>query len=623
MNESLLRSTWSTRPGLIGFLSETGHKEIGLRYIVTALIFFVAGGIEAALIRIQLAKPNNHFLGPDGYDQVFTMHGTTMMFLFAVPVMEGFGIYLVPLMVGTRNVAFPRLNAFGYYIYLFGGLFLYAMFLGHSGPDAGWFAYVPLSGPQFSAGKRIDTWAQMITFTEMSALVVAVELIVTIFKQRAPGMSLDRIPLFVWSMLVVSFMIVFAMPAVMLGSGFLSLDRLIATHFYNQSEGGDAIFYQHLFWFFGHPEVYIIFLPGLGFLSSIITTFTGRKIVGYPLMVTSLVFTSFMAFSLWVHHMFATGLPQLGQSFFTAASMMISIPTGAQIFCWIATIWHGKLRIRTPMLYALGFFIVFIIGGLSGVMVASEPLDRQVHDTFFVVAHLHYVLIGGAVFPLLGALFYWFPKWSGRMYHERLGQLGFWLVLIGFNLVFFPMHILGLHGMPRRIYTYSAEMGWGPLNQLATAGAGVLTLGLLAAFVNLLTSLRTGAEAGANPWGADTLEWSASSPPPPYNYEHVPTVAGPNALWDAAPDQPVVTGMREDIREVLVTKTLDADPDHREKLPGNSIWPFLLGLTSCLGLSGAIFFAWWFTIGSILSGIALIGWFWPNREQMVKELTTE
>src|SRR5437763_1257212 len=400
---AIMAKTWAPARGFFGSFTETGHKEIGLRYIVTAFLFFLAVGVEAALMRIQLMRPENHFLGPDAYNQIFTVHGSTMMFLFAVPIMEGFGVYLVPLMLGTHNVAFPKLNAFGYYIYLFGGLFMYTMFFLHAGPDAGWFAYVPLSGPQFAPGKRVDTWAQMITFTELSGLVVAVELVVTSFKQRCPGMSLNRIPLFVWSMIVVSFMIMFAMPAVMIDSGLLCLDREVSTHFFNRPEGGDPLYYQHMFWFFGHPEVYIIFIPALGYISSILTTFTRRKIFGYPVMVASLVFTGFMGFGLWVHHMFVTGLPQLGQSFFTAASMMIAIPTGVQIFCWIATIWRGSLTIRTPLLYVFGFFAIFIIGGMTGVMLASVPINAQVHDTYFVVAHLHYVLLGGAFFPLFGA----------------------------------------------------------------------------------------------------------------------------------------------------------------------------------------------------------------------------
>jgi len=622
-NEPELAATWAPKKGVLGWLSETGHKEIGLRYIVTAMCFFAVAGIEAAFMRLQLSRPDNTLLGPDMYNQLFTMHGTTMMFLFAVPVMEGMGIYLVPLMVGTRNVAFPRLNAFGYFVYLFGGIFLYTMFFLGAGADAGWFAYVPLSGPTFSPGKRVDTWSQMITFTELSALVVAIEITVTAFKQRAPGMSLNRIPLFVWSMIVTAFMIIFAMPSVMLDSGYLALDRLIATHFFNQSEGGDTILYQHFFWFFGHPEVYIIFIPALGFISMILSAFTGRKIFGYPVMVSSLVFTGFMAFGLWVHHMFATGLPQLGESFFTAASMIISIPTGVQIFCWIATIWTGRLVVRTPLLYVIGFFVVFIIGGLSGVMIASVPLDLQLHDTFFIVAHFHYVLIGGAVFPLFAAFHFWFPKMTGRMFSERLGRISFWLLLIGFNVTFFPMHLLGLMGMPRRIYTYGPQMGWTFLNQLASAGAVFIVASIVIMLTNFWLSRRSGVLAGNNPWNADSLEWSVSSPPPPYNFLHIPVVSGPNAVWDAAPDQPYVVGMRTHRREVLVTKTLDAEPSHREEIPGHSIVPLILALTTTFALWGAIFFAWWFTLGAILSAVVLLFWFWPKREDVEEHLENE
>jgi cytochrome c oxidase subunit 1 len=620
---AVMEKTWAPAKGFWGWFTETGHKEIGLRYIVTAFVFFALGGIEAALMRIQLSRPENTFLSADAYNQIFTMHGTTMMFLFAVPVMEGFAVYLVPLMVGTHNVAFPRLNAFGYYIYLFGGMFLYIMFALGAGPDAGWFAYVPLSGPTFDPGKRADVWAQMITFTEISALVVAVEIVVTAFKQRAPGMSLNRIPLYVWSMIVVSFMIMFAMPAVMMASTFLCLDREVATHFYNRPEGGDPIFYQHLFWFFGHPEVYIIFVPALGFVSSIISASTRRKIFGYTAIVSTLVITAFLGFSVWVHHMFAVGLPQLGQSFFTAASMMIVIPTAVQIFCWIATIWAGRLRMSTPMWWVIGFFLNFMVGGLTGVIIASVPLDWQLHDTYFIVAHFHYVLIGGAVFPLFGALHFWFPKWTGRMAGERMGQISFWLMMLGFNLVFFPMHILGLQGMPRRVYTYLPGTGWGPLNALQSFGAIFVTLSIVTMLANFFLSARRGEIAGANPWDADTLEWSIASPPPCYNYLHVPTVSGPSANWDAAPDQPYVTGLRFDKRNVLVTRTLDAEPDHVEEIPAHSPWPFVLALTSLLGLWGAIFFAWWFSIGLVISGIALVGWFWPKEEELREHVVRE
>jgi cytochrome c oxidase subunit I len=617
-----LEETWKYARGLLGFFTEVSHTRIGKRYIVTALAFFALGGAEALLMRIQLARPENHFLGPDLYNQIFTTHGTTMMFLFAVPMMLGLGVYLVPLMVGTRNMAFPRLNAFSYWVYLIGGLFLYAGFFLNTGPDAGWFAYVPLSGPEFSPGKRVDIWAQMITFTEISALAVAVNLIVTIFKHRAPGMSLNRIPLFVWAMLVTSFMVVFAMPAVMLSSLMLALDRLIDTHFFNPAEGGDALLWQHLFWFFGHPEVYIIFIPATGIVSALLAPFTRRETFGYLALVLSLVATGFMGFGLWVHHMFATGLPQLGASFFTAASIMIAIPSGTQIFCWLASLWSGRPRFQTPLLFVLGFIFTFVIGGLTGVMLAAVPLDIQVHDTFFVVAHFHYVLIGGAVFPLLGGLFYWFPKITGRIPSETLGKLAFWLIFIGFNVTFFPMHILGLQGMPRRIYTYLPETGWGDMNQLATLGGLVLTLGVLTYVANLVWSLAGGPAAGDDPWGADTLEWATSSPPPPYNFLYLPTVNGRHPLWTRGPDPPVVTGLRSDRREALSTNLLDAEPDHRDVGAGPTIWPFILGLGVGLTFIVSIFTPWGLVIGAVPSFIALVAWFWPRGDQdreVVKE----
>ncbi|HZI75848.1 MAG TPA: cytochrome c oxidase subunit I, partial [Gemmatimonadales bacterium] len=517
-----LEKTWAQPPGLWNWIRSVDHKSIGKRYIVTAFIFFVLAGLQAATMRAQLSRPENHVLGPDAYNQFFTVHGLTMMFMFAVPIMEAMGLYLVPLMIGARNVAFPRLNNYGYWVYLAGGLFLYIAFFLNTGPDVGWFGYVPLSGPQFSPGKRADVYAQSITFTEIAALVGAVELIVTIFKNRAPGMSLNRMPLYVWAMLVQAFMVLFAMPWVATATQFLAMDRLVATHFFNQAEGGDALLWQHLFWFFGHPEVYIIFIPALGFVSSIVATFTRRPVFGYPVMVLSMVATGFLGFGLWVHHMFATGIPQLGESFFTGASMMIAIPSGIQIFCWIATIWSGRPRFTVPFLFVLGFVVLFIIGGFTGVMLASVPFDQQVHDTFFVVAHFHYVLIGGAVFPLFGAFYYWFPKITGRMLSERLGRWNFWLFFSGMNLTFFPMHQLGLEGMPRRVYTYLPETGWGDLNLLASIGAVIIAISMLIFVINVAASLRNGVLAGDDPWGGETLEWATSSPPRHYNFTHIP-----------------------------------------------------------------------------------------------------
>ena len=618
-----LEEIWREPAGVVGWLRSTNHKSIGKRFIVTAFGFFTLGGILAALMRIQLAGPEAGFLTNDLYNQIFTMHGTTMMFLFAVPVMLAFGVYFVPLMVGARNIALPRLLAFGYWMFLFGGIFLYVMFFLNVGPDNGWFNYVPLAGPEYGIGKRSDVWSQFITFSELSSMVVSTCIIVTVLKLRAPGMALNRIPLFVWAMVVVSFMILFAMPSIMVASTSLILDRLVGTHFFNQAEGGDPLLWQHLFWFFGHPEVYIIFIPALGMISSILETFTRRPVYGYLVLVLSLISTAFIGFGVWVHHMFATGLPQLGQSFFTASSIMIVAPTAAQLFCWIATIWTGRIRLAVPMLYVLGFFFVFVIGGLTGVMQAAVPLDLQVHDTFFIVAHLHYVLIGGSVFPLLGAVHYWFPKITGRMPSERIGRVAFALLFVGFNLTFFPMHILGLMGMPRRVYTYTPEMHWGGLNLLATAGAGILALSLLVYLYNIVVSMKRGVAAEANPWGAPTLEWATSSPPPPYNFSPILTVSGREPLWHDQDVQPVVVGLGTDSRKVLVTRVLDAEPDHKTESPAPSIWPLLTAIAVTILFIGSIFTPWAVVWGAVPVFVTMVGWFWPKRGLRPGELEQE
>jgi len=618
-----LERTWRDPPGWIGWLSAINHKAIGKRFIVAAFGFFVAGGILAALMRLQLARPDSKLIGPDLYNQLFTMHGTTMMFLFAVPVMQAVSVYLVPLMLGTRSVAFPRMNAFAFWIFLFGGLVLYGAFILDIGPDAGWFSYVPLAGPDYSPGKRVDFWAQLITFTELSGLLEAVVLVTTVFKLRAPGMTLNRIPLFVWAMLVTAFMVMFAMPSVMLASTVLITDRLVGTHFYNPAEGGDVLLWQHLFWFFGHPEVYFIFIPGLGFISSIVATFSRRPIFGYSAMVLSLIATAFLAFGLWVHHMFATNLPELGKSFFTAASMMIAIPSAVQIFCWIATLWTGKLNFKTPLLFVLAFFFILVLGGMTGLMLASVPLDLQVHDTYFVVAHLHYVLIGGAVFPLFGAIYYWYPKFTGRLMSERLGRWNFWLFFIGFNVAFFPMHLLGLQGMPRRVYTYGSEMGWSGLNALSSLGALVIAISVLLFVINVFASLRRGERAAADPWGGGTLEWSVASPPPACNFEAIPVVHGRDPMWEPQPEPTHVAGLATTSRELLMTTVLDAVPDSRESFPEPTIWPFVGALATTVLFVGSIFTPWAVVWGSVPVAIALTAWFWPRRHENRAHLALE
>jgi cytochrome c oxidase subunit 1 len=452
----------------------------------------------------------------------------------------------------------------------------------------------------------------MITFTEVAGLAVAASLIVTILKQRAPGMTLARMPLFVWTTLVVSLMVMFALPSVALASGMLLSDRLVGTNFFNPAERGDALLWQHLFWFFGHPEVYIIFLPATGFLSEIVPTFSRRSIFGYPAVVLSVVATGILSFGLWVHHMFATGLPRVGYSFFTSASMSVSIPTGIQIFCWIATVWLGRPIFKVPMLYFIGFVFTFVIGGLSGVIIAAVPLDLQLHDTYFIVAHLHYVLIGGAVFPLLGAITYWYPKFTGRMMSEALGKVAFWMIFLGFQLAFFPMHIAGLMGMPRRVYTYPAGMGLELPNLLSSIGGFVVAGAVLVFVINRVLSIRRGPIAPPNPWDAPSLEWAASSPPLPYNFAHIPVVGSRSPLWDEREKLPVVHGLRVEERELLLTTVMSASPDIREPSAMPSPWPFVAAVATSAMFVCSIFSPWALVFGALPGGIALIAWFWPK-----------
>ena len=610
--DQMLTATWRTPPGFVGWLASVDHKEIGRRYIVTALVFLALAGALAIAIRLQLSRPDNDLIGAARYNEIFTMHGTTMMFLFAVPVMQGVQIYLTPLMIGTRAMAFPRLNAFSYWTYLAGGSLLWVAFVLNIGPDVGWFAYPPLSGPQYGIGKRADIWAQMVTFTEIAALAAAVSLVATILKQRAPGMTLARMPLFAWATLVTSLMVIFSMPSVALASGMLLSDRLVGTHFFNPVERGDALLWQHLFWFFGHPEVYIIFLPATGFISEIVATFSRRSIVHYPLVVLALVATGILAFGLWVHHMFTTGLPRVGYSFYTAASIAVSVPTGIQIFCWIATMWEGRPQLKVPMLYVIGFFFTFVIGGLTGVMIAAVPLDLQLHDTYFIVAHFHYVLIGGAVFPLLGAITYWFPKVTGRMMSEALGKVAFWMIFLGFQLAFFPMHIAGINGMPRRVYTYPAGLGLELPNLLSSIGSLVVATAVLLFVVNMVKSLLAGKAAGADPWNAPTLEWATDSPPKAYNFPHIPVVDSRTPLWDAGETLGVVHGLRVEDRELLLTSVIAAEPDVREPSGMPTVWPFITTIAVTVMFVCSIFSPWAVVFGAVPATIALIAWFWPK-----------
>jgi cytochrome c oxidase subunit 1/cytochrome c oxidase subunit I+III len=580
-----LERIWTQRPGLIGWLTTTDHKRIGLMYLFTASAFFLVGGIEALLIRTQLAAPERHVLSPGAYDQVFTMHGITMIFLFVIPVSTGaFGNYLLPLMIGSRDMAFPRMNALSFWVFVASGLFIYTGVAVGQGPDAGWFDYVPLASKQFSPGEGIDFYALGLIFATISTTAAAVNFIVTIFKLRAPGMSLNRMPLFCYAFLAVSGAIVFALPALTVALVLLELDRRLGFHFYDVAQGGDPLLWQHLFWIFGHPEVYIIILPAFGIATSIIPTFTRRKMVAFPLVALAEILVAFIGFGVWAHHMFAVGLPTIITISFAAASLVIVIPSAIQLFAWMTTIVTGTPRFKTPLLWIVGFIVFFIIGGLSGIMFAAIPFDQQLTDSYFVVAHFHFVIFGAAVFPLLGGLYYWFPKVTGRMYDERWGQASFWVTFAGTFATFFPMHILGLLGMPRRDYTYHPGLGWAALNLLETLGSYLLSGGLLLVLATLVIALRRGPPAGSDPWGGDTLEWSISSPPPAYNFAVIPKVTSAYAMWDAADRE-------EDARkldrgelvldhghETPASTVLDADYDEVLTMASGSWAPLLLAL---------------------------------------------
>jgi len=522
------------------WIMTTDHKKLGIMYIVTAFFFFLVGGTEALLVRTQLAVPDGKVLSPDQYNQVFTMHGTTMIFLFVMPMLVGFGNYIVPLMIGARDMAFPRLNAFGYWIILFGGLFLSSSFLFGAAPDAGWFSYAPLTELTSACGNAVtctpglnmDFWALGILMLGISSIAGALNFVVTILKLRAPGMTINRMPLFVWMTLVTSFLLLFAIPSVTAAALLLLLDRHLGTHFFQAGVGGDPLLWQHLFWSFGHPEVYILILPAFGMISEILPVFSRKPLFGYTFVAWSGVAIGFLSFTVWAHHMFAVGLPPVAQAFFATSTTLIAIPTAVKIFNWVATVYGGKVSLKVPMLFALGFVAMFLIGGLNGIALAVVPFDYQVTDSYFVVSHLHYVLFGGTVFGIFAGIFYWFPKMTGKLLNERLGQIQFWLMLIGVNLTFFPMHILGILGMPRRIYTYPGNLGWNEMNLLATIGAFMIAVAILIFLWNFIITLRSGEPAGDDPWDAFTLEWDTTSPPKPYNFLVLPVVRSRRPFYD-------------------------------------------------------------------------------------------
>ena len=619
---------WSEPRGLIGALRTINNIPIAHRYMVTAFAFFLFGGVQALLMRIQLGAPQNTFLDAETYNQLFTMHGTTMMFLFVIPFIEALANYMLPLLLGTRDLPFPRLTSLSYWTYLFGGIFLYSSFFFGVAPDGGWFAYVPLTGKEFSPGINMDFWDIGLSVAEVSAVGAATELIVGILRMRAPGMTFRRMPLFAWAMLVAAFMLILAFTPLIVATAMLELDRKGLTQFFTVGRGGDPLLWQHLFWAFGHPEVYIMLIPAVGIVSHIVQTFSRRPLVGYPAMVIAFITIGVISFALWAHHMFATGMTTGAMTFFTVSSMLIAIPSGVQVFAWIATMWTGRPIWATPMLFVAGFIAIFVLGGLSGVMVAAAPFDAQAHDSYFIVAHFHYVLIGGVVFPFFAGLYYWLPKITGRLMSERLGRWNFWVMFLFFNITFFPMHIAGLLGMPRRVYTYPAGVGWETANIISTIGAFGFALGILLFVINFFISRRRGSVAGDDPWGADTLEWSERSPPAEAQFSLIPVVSSRHPLWEQdslRPDQSA-SGEANALEQLdaaptrwrggLCVTMREARPLALVHLPGPTIWPFVLSVAFVFLFAGALIdSAWLAGIGAVISTVALCGWFWPSQSE--------
>jgi len=527
------------REGWLSWVASVDHKQLGILYLLGAFFFFIVGGVLALLMRVQLAVPDNRFVTPEIYNQLFTMHGTTMVFLVLVPLLVGFATYMVPLMIGARDMAFPRLNALSFWVQIMGGVMLYFSFatgaINGGAPDMGWFSYAPLSEKAFSFTPGVDYWVVSLLAIGVGTLGAAINIIATVICLRAPGMSIRRLPLFVWMTFITAWMMVLVMPILNAALLMLLIDRQLNAHFFRPDTGGSALLWQHVFWAFGHPEVYIMILPAFGIISEVVPVFSGKPIYGYDFVAASTLAIAFLSLAVWAHHMFAVGLGHTFDMFFAICSMAIAVPTGVKIFNWTATMYQGRLRLTTSMLFALGFLVMFTIGGLSGVAFAVVPIDWQVTDSYFVVAHIHFVLFGGTVFALFSGVYYWFPKISGRMLSERWGKWHFWLTLVGFNLTFMIQHVLGMLGMPRRVFTYPALPGWEAMNMLSTIGAFLLAFSVLIFIINLAISLHAGETAGDNPWDAWTLEWATTSPPPMENFAHgVPPVQGRRPLWDLA-----------------------------------------------------------------------------------------
>jgi cytochrome c oxidase subunit I len=625
-HQARLLRLWETKPGLKGILGTTDHKIIGIRYIVTAFVFLACGGIEALIMRLQLAGPNHTLLTPERYDELFSTHGMTMIFLYASPILSGFSNYLWPLLLGSRDMAFPRLNAFSYWIYLASGIFLYVGFLSGNGPNDGWFNYVPYASRAYNPGLNEDFYSLGMVFLGVSVTAGAANFIVTAMRTRAPGMSIDRVPILVWGTLTANAANLMVVPAVSLAFFLLWMDRQFGTHFYDAAHNGQPLLWQHLFWIFGHPWVYAIVLPAMGMVSDGLPVFCRRPLVGYSLVALSTVATMILGFGVWVHHMFATGLPGLGLSFFSVASIVIVLPSAVAVFAWLATLWLGRPVVTTAFMFFASMILLFVIGGVSGFMTASVPVDWQLTDTYFVVAHLHYVLIGINVFPVAGATYFWFPKMTGRFLDEKLGRWNFWTMFLGFNLAFFPMHIAGLLGMPRRIYTYADGMGWDTLNMIITIGSFLFAAGVLLLFINVFKSLKSGAPAPANPWDAPTLEWSVPSPPPAYNFAVIPTVVSRHPLWDGRLNETGVVSslergmLLEQGKETVATSALDASPDMIMEMPEDTLAPVALAFAISILFVGLLLRVWPLAIaGAAVAAVAILVWLWPRRELRERE----
>jgi cytochrome c oxidase subunit I len=617
--EQRLQSIWETPKSLYGMLATVDHKEIGKRYLWTAMVFLFIGGVEALILRLQLSRPNEALVSPEMYDQIFTMHGITMIFWYAAPILSGFSNYLIPLMIGSRDMAFPRMNALSYWTFLFSGILVYIGPCLGQAPHAGWFAYAPYTEMKYSPALGMDFFSYALIFLTISSTVGAINFIVTILRMRAPGMAISKMPLFCYSTGTVSCVLIFALPALTADLIFLELDRHWGTHFFQVSSGGVVLMWQQLFWFFGHPWVYVIFIPAMGILSMVFPAFCRRPIVGYPYIAMSTVMTGVVGFGVWLHHMFTTGMSDIAMSFFSAGSMLVAIFTVIQIFAWVATIWQGKPVLRTPMYFALGSIALLVIGGLNGVYTGIIPVDWQVHNTYFVLAHIHYVLIGGNVFPVFAGFYYWLPKMTGRMMNERLGKWSFWIMFWGFNVGFFPMHLLGLAGMPRRIYTYPSGLGFSSLNMIITVGAFIFGIGILISVYNLLYSLKFGEIAGPNPWNADSLEWATDSPPAPYAFKHIPTAISRHPLWDDHDefDDPEGERILDQGRQTPATTWLDAEPIAIAQMPTDSLAPLLLALSLFVVFTALVFSLLWVALAGLFFTFAsTCYWLWPQARDV-------